>query len=37
MDIMVYACNPSALEMKGGGTEVQGDPKILTDFESSLP
>lgn len=30
LDILVYACNPSTLEMKRGGTEVQGDPTILS-------
>jgi hypothetical protein len=31
----VYFCNPSALQMEGAGSQVQGQPGLHTEFKAN--
>lgn len=32
LDIIIYACNPSTLEMATGGSRIQGQPQLHSKF-----
>ena len=34
--VVLYACDPSTWEVETGGSEVQGHPLLLSEFEASL-